>query len=61
MAQAKISAKASEGQQQPQQQQQQQSAGQLRGRFYRSTSMADRSSRLLENLDQLELRCAAGG
>lgn len=59
MAQARISAKASEGaQQQPQQQQQ--SGGQLRGRFYRSTSMADRSSRLLENLDQLELRWGPG-
>lgn len=30
------------------------------GRFCRSSSMADRSSRLLESLDQLELRCAAG-
>lgn len=60
MAQAKISAKASEGAP-PQQQQQQPSAGQLRGRFYRSTSMADRSSRLLENLDQLELRWGRGG
>ncbi|XP_025892451.1 BAG family molecular chaperone regulator 2 [Nothoprocta perdicaria] len=60
MAQAKISAKASEGAQQQQQpQQQQQAGGQLRGRFYRSTSMADRSSRLLENLDQLELRVEA--
>lgn len=28
------------------------------GRFCRSSSMADRSSRLLESLDQLELRCA---
>lgn len=26
------------------------------GRFCRSSSMADRSSRLLESLDQLELR-----
>lgn len=30
------------------------------GRFCRSSSMADRSSRLLESLDQLELRWAAG-
>ncbi|XP_003215536.1 BAG family molecular chaperone regulator 2 [Anolis carolinensis] len=30
-----------------------------RGRFFRSTSMADRSSRLLESLDQLELRVEA--
>uniref|UniRef100_A0A8D0GQ30 BAG cochaperone 2 n=1 Tax=Sphenodon punctatus TaxID=8508 RepID=A0A8D0GQ30_SPHPU len=52
MAQAKISAKVSgEGQSQ--------GGGQLRGRFCRSTSMADRSSRLLENLDQLELRVEA--
>ncbi|XP_019393130.1 PREDICTED: BAG family molecular chaperone regulator 2 [Crocodylus porosus] len=43
MAQAKISAKAAEP----------------RGRFYRSTSMADRSGRLLERLDQLELRVEA--
>ncbi|XP_024072270.2 BAG family molecular chaperone regulator 2 [Terrapene carolina triunguis] len=49
MAQARISAKASEGQ----------PAGQLRGRFFRSTSMADCSSRLLQNLDQLELRVEA--
>ncbi|XP_062981099.1 BAG family molecular chaperone regulator 2 [Elgaria multicarinata webbii] len=32
---------------------------QLRGRFFRSTSMADRSSRLLECLDQLERRVEA--
>lgn len=31
------------------------------GRFCRSSSMADRSSRLLESLDQLELRCAGLG
>lgn len=31
------------------------------GRFCRSSSMADRSSRLLESLDQLELRCAGRG
>ncbi|XP_077164174.1 BAG family molecular chaperone regulator 2 [Paroedura picta] len=33
--------------------------GQVRGRFFRSTSMADRSSRLLESLDQLERRVEA--
>ncbi|KAM3855152.1 BAG family molecular chaperone regulator 2 [Vipera latastei] len=34
-------------------------AQQTRGRFFRSTSMADRSSRLLECLDQLERRVEA--
>ncbi|XP_066497011.1 BAG family molecular chaperone regulator 2 isoform X1 [Tiliqua scincoides] len=38
---------------------QQAGGGQLRGRFFRSTSMADRSMRLLESLDQLERRVEA--
>ncbi|XP_061482235.1 BAG family molecular chaperone regulator 2 [Rhineura floridana] len=55
MAQAKISnAKSSAGDAG-----QQAGGGQLRGRFFRSTSMADRSSRLLECLDQLERRVEA--
>ncbi|CAM5131605.1 BAG family molecular chaperone regulator 2 [Chelonia mydas] len=49
MAQARVSSKASEGQ----------TAGQLRGRFFRSTSMAACSGRLLQNLDELELRVEA--
>ncbi|XP_060114345.1 BAG family molecular chaperone regulator 2-like [Heteronotia binoei] len=57
MAQAKISSslRSSSGGEAAQQA----GGGQIRGRFSRSTSMADRSSRLLESLDQLERRVEA--
>ncbi|CAI5769631.1 BAG family molecular chaperone regulator 2 [Podarcis lilfordi] len=59
MAQAKISSSRSSSSVAEAGGQQQAGGGQLRGRFFRSTSMADRSSRLLECLDQLERRVEA--
>lgn len=53
MAQAKVGSAKNRGGEAAQQAG---AAQQTRGRFFRSTSMADRSSRLLESLDQLERR-----